>query len=354
MNFQRILLSWYRKCRRDLPWRVPRDAPAGSRPNPYHVLISEAMLQQTQVATVIPYFLRFISELPTLADLAAAPEQQVLRLWQGLGYYNRARNLQRAAQAIMQQHGGVIPRSIEALRQLPGIGPYTAGAIASLAYDEPAALIDGNVTRVLCRIDAVTEDPRTPAVKNRLWARAGELVPREGAGDFNSALMELGATVCTPRNPQCPSCPVRKLCAANRAGIQEQIPPRAKPAPRPVERRWVIAIERRGRYLIEQRPPTGRWAGLWQFVTLMAEELLTQSRVESETGLGVGPLCRLGSIEHTLTHRQYQFELYTCQALVGKARPPRRWVRLSELDGYPLSRPQLRMAEMLRDLKPRI
>src|SRR5262245_51351753 len=189
----RALIRWYDINRRDLPWRAAR----GSRPDPYHVLVSEAMLQQTQVKTVIPYFRRFIRKLPSIKHLARADEQLVLRLWQGLGYYSRARNLRRAAQTIVQEYDGKIPADVEALLELPGIGRYTAGAIASLAYDVPAPIVDGNVARVLCRFDAIETPPSDRATQKLLWERAADLVPRRRAGDFNSALMELGATVCT-------------------------------------------------------------------------------------------------------------------------------------------------------------
>src|SRR5688572_13745447 len=226
-DFRRRLLAWYGRSRRDLPWRVQKSPTTGGvtrLPDPYHVLLSETMLQQTQVATVVPYFQRFIGRFPTIGDLAAAGEQEVLRCWQGLGYYSRARNLHRCAREIVCTHGGEVPRDFATLLGLPGIGRYTAGAIASLAYDVPAPILDGNVTRVLCRLDAVTEDPRERSVVARLWARAAEILPKSRAGDFNSALMELGATVCTPRGPGCLICPVRAHCEAFARGIQDQVP----------------------------------------------------------------------------------------------------------------------------------
>ena len=236
-------------------------------PDPYHVLVSEAMLQQTQVATVIPYFKRFIDRLPTLAALAAAKEEEVLRLWQGLGYYSRARNLRRAAIAVVNDHGGELPKDTAELLNLPGIGRYTAGAIASIAFGKRAPILDGNVARVLCRIDKITADPREKATIEVLWTRAAEMMPaagRNGAsmGDFNSALMELGAKVCTPRNPKCLICPVREHCEACAAGVQEEIPVRKKSKPTPLLKRWIFCIRRGDRWLIEQRPAKGRWAGM--------------------------------------------------------------------------------------------
>ncbi|MEZ6191711.1 MAG: A/G-specific adenine glycosylase [Phycisphaerales bacterium] len=201
------LLKWYDAHRRHLPWRADKS----ETPNPYHVLVSEAMLQQTQVATVIPYFNRFIEALPTVDDLAAADEQAVLRLWQGLGYYRRARNLHAAAKAIQQEHGGKVPDTIEALLKLPGVGRYTAGAIASIAYGRPAPILDGNVARVLARLFLIEQPVDAPKTRNTLWQLAEQLVPDKRAGDFNQAVMELGALVCTKVNPSCEACPLSGL-----------------------------------------------------------------------------------------------------------------------------------------------
>lgn len=340
-DFQRQLLRWYDRCRRDLPWRVPR----GRLPDPYHVLVSELMLQQTQVTTVIPYFHRFIHRFPTPRALADAPEQEVLRLWQGLGYYARARNLQRTARILVHDLDGDFPRSLEQLQELPGIGRYTAGAIRSLAFDLPSPILDGNVMRVLCRLDGIQPDPRTPAIQRRLWQRAEQMVPGRRAGDFNSALMELGATVCTPRQPTCPSCPVRSFCTARARDLQELIPPPRRAKPTPLQRRSIFCIHHEGRYLIEQRPPRGRWAGLWQFVT-RAEDGPTDLPVPVE------PTVELGRIRHALTHRRYLFTIFLTRAINGDAAhgpsaPPLAWVGLDQLDRYPLPRPHLRVAALL-------
>src|SRR5215217_6949316 len=268
-TFARRLLRWYDKCRRNLPWRPD---PGAGRPegDPYHVLVSEAMLQQTQVATVIPYFNRFVARLPTLAALAAAEEQEVLRLWQGLGYYSRARNLQAAARRVTDEHGGELPREVDQLLKLPGIGRYTAGAVASIAFGRRAPILDGNVLRVLCRVDKITSDPRDRETQALLWRRAEEVLPKARVGEFNSALMELGATVCVPRSPRCLLCPVREHCGAFAAGVQERIPPAKKAKPTPLLERSIYCIRKSGRWLLEQRPATGRWASMWQFVTLPA------------------------------------------------------------------------------------
>ncbi|MGH7180310.1 MAG: A/G-specific adenine glycosylase [Tepidisphaeraceae bacterium] len=335
-TFRRRLLSWYDANRRDLPWR----SASGAHPDPYVVLVSEVMLQQTQVATVIPYFVRFVKEFPTVRHLAAADEQRVLRAWQGLGYYSRARNLRRAAQCIVQEFDGCVPADPTALRSLPGIGRYTAGAIASLAFGRRHPVLDGNVTRALCRLDMIKSDPRSRSTVEQLWRRAEALLPDDRVGDFNSALMELGATVCTPRNPNCADCPVRAHCMALAAGAVDRVPaPRRRP-PTPVVRRTVTCLRNRGSYLLEQRPPAGRWAGLWQFPTTAAS-----------SAKGCGP--RLGVIEHALTHRRYRFEVFHCQAasrLDHRPHRPHAWIRLSELSEYPLPKPHLLVAKMLESL----
>jgi A/G-specific adenine glycosylase len=352
--FSRRLLAWYDKNRRELPWRVP----PGEAPNPYHVLVSETMLQQTQVATVLPYFHRFIERFPTLPDLAAADEQAVLRLWQGLGYYSRARNLHAAAKAIIHQKNGQIPRDFESLLQLPGVGRYTAGAIASIAFDMPAPILDGNVARVLCRLDKITADPRDREIQKKLWQRAAQIVPTVRPGDFNSAMMELGATVCTPRSPRCLSCPVKKHCEGFAAGLQDQIPLRQKKSPTPLLHRRTFCLRHgkngHAKWLIEQRPPRGRWAGLWQFVTSEGDESpATAATVHLAAGVKSSNPRQISTIQHALTHRRYRFDVYLCDVRrpCKKNRSAnRRWVGLDELEQYPLPRPHVRIAEILKSL----
>ncbi|HVT88565.1 MAG TPA: A/G-specific adenine glycosylase [Tepidisphaeraceae bacterium] len=352
-QLHRHLLAWYRKNKRPLPWR----SSTGHQVSPYHVLVSEAMLQQTQVATVLPYFDAFICRFVTLEDLAAADEQQVLKLWQGLGYYSRARNLLAAAKQIVAEHNGQIPRDVESLLRLPGIGRYTAGAIASLAYNVIAPILDGNVARVLIRLDGIRSSVHDPETRKRLWVRAEEILPAKHCGDFNSALMELGATICTPKNPKCLVCPMQAGCEAFAQGIQEQIPLPRKSRAVPLVRRRTFCIRRPNRkWLIEQRPANGRWANLWQFVTAESEESpVTAKTVLAATGVKADVPKHLAVIEHSLTHRRYRFDVYLCDVRgpVGKYRAPgrpRRWVRLDELSAYPLSRPQLQIANLLARL----
>ena len=244
-------------------------------PDPYGVWVSEAMLQPTRVETAIEYWKRFLGALPTVRDLAAASEERVLALWSGLGYYRRARSLQAAAEVVVEVHGGQVPRTRAELLALPGVGPYTAGAVLSIAFDLPEPLVDGNVTRVLSRLFAIRGETSRAAVQRELWSTAAWLVPvgpapdgsGGGAGDWNQALMELGATVCSPQKPACAACPVAAVCRARLEGLVEQLPelPR-RPAPIEVELVAILA-QRRGELLLEQRPPTGRMASMWQLPT---------------------------------------------------------------------------------------
>ena len=301
------------------------------------MLVSEFMLQQTQVATVIPYFERFVTVLPDVAALAAAEEDVVLRLWQGLGYYSRARRLQAAARACVDRHGGNVPADVESLLDLPGVGRYTAGAIASIAFDVPAPILDGNVVRVLVRLHGIRDDPTTPTVQRQLWTLAAEAVDPDAPGDFNSAMMELGATVCVPRSPRCLTCPVSRWCAARAGGFQDEVPPQKKAKEVALERRDVWRVrDAEGRYVVEQRPTTGRWAGLWQFPTRPTGEappLLLKNTVP------------LGEVTHGLTHRRYVFRAFDA-TLAGDLPAAMRLATTTELDSLAMSKPQLKIRQM--------
>jgi A/G-specific adenine glycosylase len=320
------------------------------------------MLQQTQVATVIPYFRRFLARFPKITDLAAAEEQDVLRLWQGLGYYSRARSLQRCAQKVVGDFGGQVPWDVEALRTLPGVGRYTAGAIASIAFGRRAPILDGNVMRVICRLDRIELDPREPTTNEVLWTRATDLLPaRQRIGDFNSALMELGALVCTPRQPQCLVCPVREHCDAFAAGVQDRIPPPRQAKRTPLLKRRTFCIRKGDAWLIEQRPAKGRWAGMWQFITIAGHgnsAARTKPSTPPRLPIEVTKPVLLGTIRHALTHRRYEFDVYSCDAAGDEAvgelvlphdDRPRRWVTWPELSRYPLPRPHVKIAAMLGD-----
>lgn len=364
-EFRRKLLAWFDQSRRDLPWRRPVDQPQAPL-DPYAVLVSEAMLQQTQVATVIPYFERWMKRFPTVGELAAADEQEVLRHWQGLGYYNRARNLHRAAKYIIGQLDGRFPDTVESLRELPGVGPYTAGAVASIAFNRQAPLVDGNVQRVLTRLYAFADDPRTPEGLAWVWDRAGELVPASRPGDFNSALMELGATICTPRSPTCLLCPVASACAAREKGLQGTIPPPKKAKVSPEERRIVYCLRRPDQtFLLEQRPADGRWAAMWQFPSRVEQPKVGGPALPPHPPLPPAPphpelpknanVEHLDEVNHVLTHRRYTFfprliDVPQTHNANLSGQQPTAWTTLARLSDYPLPKPHLLIAAQLAAL----
>lgn len=350
--FRRRLLGWFRRHARDLEWRRSRD--------PYRVWISEIMLQQTQVATVASYFPRFIAAFPTIEALAAAREQQVLRLWEGLGYYRRARQLHRAAEVIVREHGGRFPQDAEAVRQLPGIGRYTAGAILSIAFDAREPIVEANTLRLLSRLLAYRGDPRTTAGQKLLWRFAEELLPRYGSGIFNQALMELGALVCTPREPACGGCPVRGLCPTHREGLQHVVP-RAKSPPRVEQvREAAVVVRRRGRVLLVERQAGERWAGLWDFPRFPFDPVdngqQRQVLIESVAEL-TGVVCRPRELLTTLKHGVTRFRItLDChvadyeRAIRGNAtRAKTVWVAPGDLEQYPLSVTGRKLARLICD-----
>jgi A/G-specific adenine glycosylase len=328
---RRRLLAWWDAGHRRLPWRYPQRGA-----DPYRVWLAEVMLQQTQVATALPYFERFVARWPTLEALARGDDGEVLALWGGLGYYARCRNLLAAAREALRRHGG-LPASLEQLRALPGLGPYTAGAVASIAFAVPAAAVDGNVARVLARLFELGGDLSRPSARADLWALAAELVDAERPGDWNQALMELGATVCGRAAPACDRCPVAALCAARAAGRQRQLPPARR---RPGRRHLVLACavaERAGRVLLARRPPGGLFGGL---LALPAVELAAGQegaaalrdalRRQHSLTASIGP--ELGRAERVLTHRRLELRAYRCRV----APPFRRggslaWVSRSDL-----------------------
>jgi A/G-specific adenine glycosylase len=266
-----------------------------------------------------------------------------------LGYYSRARNLHATARRIAADFGGLIPRVVEELTALPGIGRYTAGAIASIAFDCRVPILDGNVARVLCRLEKIQTDPREPKTVKRLWMLAEKILPRRGCSQFNSALMELGATICTPRQPRCPICPVRRFCEAAAAGLQETIPLPRKSRPTPILARCTVCVHRNNRWLLERRPRSGRWAGLWQFPTIEADHSASAAdAIGRRIGVPIRDLREIGEVRHALTHRRYVFTGFIATASSAPQFSNRKWIRLEDLDQFPLSRPQLRIAELLR------
>lgn len=347
-RFRRNLTAWYRRNARPLPWRNTAD--------PYAIWISEIMLQQTTVVAVVPYFERFVKRFPTLAALAAAKEEEVLRLWEGLGYYSRARNLHKTARFIVCERGGEFPGEIADLLELPGIGRYTAGAIASFAFDRRAPILEANTLRLYCRLLGFRGDPRATASQKALWDFAGQIIPRRGPGLFNQALMELGSTLCTPGNPDCPQCPVRTSCAAFANGWQQAIPVRApRAAPTPVTE-IAIAVHRDGRYLMLKRPPGERWAGLWDFVRFAWRDGERLSAVKiagvvhEETGVEVSVAERIAQIHHSVTRFRITLCCYTAEWRAGEVDGGERqfrWVLPRKFAGLPLSVTGRKLARLL-------
>ncbi len=297
------LLSWYPGHRRDLPWRRDRD--------PYHVWISEIMLQQTRVEAVREKYLRFLRELPDVRALAAAPEDRVMKLWEGLGYYSRARNLQKTARILVERNGGAFPETREEIRALPGIGDYTAGAICSICYGMPTPAVDGNVLRVLSRLLTLEEVPAEPAVRGRLTEELAAVYPAGACGTFTQALMELGATVCLPNGtPRCGKCPLRDLCGSA-GGQWKRYPLRAEKKPRREEKRTVFLFTCGDRIALEKRPETGLLAGLWQFPNVPGE-LDEAQALAAARGFGISPAglrYRL-SRSHVFTHIRWDMTAY--------------------------------------------
>jgi A/G-specific adenine glycosylase len=330
---RRRLLAWYDAGHRPLPWRFPQRAA-----DPYRVWVAEVLLQQTQVRAAIPYYRRFVERFPTLEALAGAREEDVLALWSGLGYYARGRNLHAAAREALARHGG-LPASLEALRALPGFGPYTAGAVASIAFAIPAAAVDGNVARVLARLFLVGGDPGAAPFRREIAALAGALVDPERPGDLNQALMELGATVCGKPAPGCTRCPVAPLCAARAAGKEREVPLARR---RPARRALVLAcalVERGGALLVARRPSRGLFGGLWTPPSAEVEPrgdaaavLVAGVREVHGLGLVVGP--EIARCERTLTHRELTLRSFRCE-LLGRVRegPALRFVGEGDLGG---------------------
>ncbi len=338
-NLAEPLLRWFDQHHRALPWRrEPRD--------PYHVWTSEVMLQQTQVATVVPYFHRWLARFPTLADLAAAPLQDVLKLWEGLGYYARARNFHRAAQQVMHDHGGCVPQRPEVLMTLPGVGRYVAGAIASLAFNQPVPALDSNSKRVLCRLFAREQ------ADDSLWSLAEALLPPDRPGAFNEALIELGALVCTPRQPNCAGCPLQFACAAFQRGEPAAYPrPRAGRAVPHVLVPTLVLTDDGDRTLLCRRPTEGLLGGLWEF--LSAEQSPTAPLVDADVSalayrranltLDPASVRPLGSVAHAFTHFKVTRQVWLARALNPEALQPNgyaeaRWLSPAEVEQLPLTR----------------
>ena len=339
-DFPAALLAWYALHARKLPWR--------DNPDPYAIWVSEIMLQQTRVESVIPYFQRWLDRFPGVAELACAPQQAVLALWEGLGYYSRARNMHRAAQIIMTEWNGELPRDPQALARLPGIGRYTAGAIASIAFGQDVPALDGNIRRVLARVFDVAEPVSSLAGKKRLWELAAANLPSGQAGDYNQALMDLGATICTPRAPGCVRCPLARMCLSCAAGTQEERPVSVSRTPIPHYLVTAAVIQHDHQVLIAQRPEHGLLGGLWEFPggkQQPDEDLVAclKREIGEELGAEIEVDQQLGIYKHAYTHFRVTLHAYYCKLQNGTQPQPvqvqaLRWVELVELDEYPMGK----------------
>lgn len=328
----RRVSDWFHAQGRDLPWRRDRDG--------YTAIVSELMLQQTQASRVAERYGAFLARFPTVQDLAAASEQDVLAMWQGLGYYRRARHLHAAARAIMTEHNGVVPGDAAALRTLPGVGRYTAGAVASIVFGQREPIVDGNVARVLARLFGRSESPDTNGAQDWLWAASRALV--EAADDpsaLNEGMMELGATVCTPAAPRCAGCPLKRFCAACREGLQEVIPPPQRAAKQKTVHHHVVVVRRRGLLLLEQRSDRGLWAKMWQAPTVECDTPLSIDAVRRAMTVRVQHLTPRGSFAHQTTHRRITFHVFDATSRQRRG----VWRRPDDLAGIPLSNPQRRI-----------
>ncbi len=337
LDFAASVVAWQRvHGRHDLPWQRDRE--------PYRVWISEVMLQQTQVTAVLPYYERFLARFPDVATLAAAPLDDVLRLWSGLGYYARARNLHRAAREVMRVHGGVFPRTARALEALPGIGRSTAAAIAALAFGERAAILDGNVKRVLARCFGVEGWPGTPAVQARLWELAESLAPAREIETYTQGLMDLGAMVCTRTRPGCEACPVQEACVARRTGRVERFPSPRPARATPVRKASWLVVRHRGTVALEKRPTSGVWGGLWSLPELVAGK--PEAGCEERFGVPPATVRRLPLLEHGFTHFRLVVRPVLCE-LAPQARRPRRknmrWLSLDKAIDHAVPAPVRRL-----------
>lgn len=334
-GFRRRVINWFRREARDLPWR--------GNPDPYAVWVSEIALQQTRVDQGTPFIQRFLETFPTVEALANDDVDEVLKLWEGLGYYSRARNLHKAARVVVEKCGGQLPQTADEWRSLPGVGPYTAGAIASIAYDLPEPVLDGNVKRVFARLTDLEDSIDGSEATASLWDLARYLVDGKSPGDFNQGLMELGAQICTPRTPNCDACPVRIYCTAFERGTQASRPVRDIKRAVPHKEIVVAAICKNGRYLLGKRPPNGLLGGLWEFPGGKVEpgedhEAALRREVREELGVEVEVGKLVASVKHAYSHFKVTLNVYRCTPCGGPPRPNShvelKWVAPKQFERY--------------------
>ena len=347
--FRKTLIGWYLANKRDLPWRNTTD--------PYHIWVSEVMLQQTQVATVTPYYDRFLKKFKDLKTLAGASSQKVLKAWEGLGYYARARNLHRATGIVLKEHGGAIPNHWDEFRRLPGVGDYIAAAVLSLAFGKPYPVVDGNVKRVLARLQAIKEPVNKASSAKKFRELADPLLDQKIPGTFNQAMMELGAMVCKPRQPLCGGCPVQKVCSAYQADTVLNYPVKLKKPASPQYRIAVGVVFKKGRVLITRRKPSGLLGGLWEFPGGKIEkgegpEAACIREIKEETNLVIQVDSHLSRVRHAYTHFKIVMDVFCCSFVSGRVRlkgpVDHRWILLGQLDDFPFPKANHKFFDELR------
>ena len=341
-KIQSKLLQWFKKNGRDLPWRKTQ--------NPYAIWVSEIMLQQTQVGTVIPYYQEFLRSFPTINHLSKADLSKVLKAWEGLGYYSRARNLHRASQIVANHFTGRVPDSIRDLLSLPGIGRSTAGAILSFAYNREAPILDGNVKRILCRLFAISGNPVRVETEGLLWGISESLIPKGHSNQFNQALMDLGSMLCTPTDPQCSNCPLRSHCKGKASGDPERYPTKGSKKRIPHINAVSAVIQRDGKVLLHRRPLEGLLGGLWEFPNWPLNERekwtdLLVGQVKNKIGLRVKIKRPLGPFHQTFSHFKLTLHVYHCQLVNGEVKG--KWVSLENLSLFPMSSVHRRIANLI-------
>lgn len=346
-KFQKDLIDWYVSERRDLPWRIDQD--------PYKIWVSEVMLQQTRVDTVIPYFEAFVNRFPTIEALAVADEMEVLKAWEGLGYYSRARNLQAGVREVYENHNSKVPKDLKTISKLKGVGPYTAGAILSIAYGKAEPAVDGNVMRVMSRILSISDDIAKPKTRKTFESEVRKIMPGNHASEFNQGLMELGAVICTPKSPKCLLCPVQSHCRAFSEGKQDELPVKGKKKPPKLVRMAVGVVENdHHEVLIRRRPQSGLLAGLWEFPGFEVSKTGKQEQLDVQMaeryGAKVEWMLRLRNIQHVFTHLKWELAVYKGRITESLTEQSNlKWVPVEKLSDYPFPVSHQKIILMIRE-----
>jgi A/G-specific adenine glycosylase len=345
---QSRLLQWFKKNKRDLPWRKTRD--------PYAIWVSEIMLQQTQVTTVIPYYQKFLKSFPTIHHLAKSNLSKVLKVWEGLGYYSRARNLHRASQIVFNHFHGEVPDTLKDLLSLPGIGRSTAGAIFSFAFHKEAPILDGNAKRVLSRLFAISGNPGERKTEQLLWKISESLIPKGFSNPFNQALMDLGSMICTPKDPRCTECPLQSYCKGRTIGYPERFPLKTIKKKIPHIEAVSAVIQKDEKVLLHRRPPVGLLGGLWEFPNWRIEEkrmarlrlrLRLRNHIKKEMGMNIEVKEPMGTFHQTYSHFKLTLNVFKCEVIDGRGRG--KWVCMSDFDQFAMSRIHRKIAEWIKE-----